>query len=226
VVGLVVKDEVSIGDLLTVATILLSLATLALSLRKDRLRSRRDYADAVRQAGAITVAALDRLRELLLRFFEDIQLCITEADVRLTTTGDVIATRDALWRALVEHRAIASGRVTAENIESIYATLYRYDPRVRDLFLETLRRMKSIDRRIYGDLLTETQTDVLGFQLVDPPFESAQLGNCLRASTHDLGLRCNAELEAAMLPYRSSILSLITSTDVAIYNRTTKGSTA
>lgn len=95
-VDFVLVPEVKLGDLLTVASVLVGSLSLTYAILKDRSLRRREYADRIRKAAADTLVALDRWFEIASRYFRDAQPLLTEADMQLVATQDVTQARDAL----------------------------------------------------------------------------------------------------------------------------------
>src|SRR5438034_11513938 len=87
-----------LGVLVTFLGVLATLAGLVYNWRKDQLLKRKDHADKVRRAAALIIARLERWRELSIRFYEDIQPALTDADAILTKDSNIIVTRDFLWK--------------------------------------------------------------------------------------------------------------------------------
>jgi hypothetical protein len=221
-VGFVLKPEVSIGDLLTIISIVISIIALLVAWSKDRELKRTEYADKIRQAAALVTAKLERWRELSLCFFDDIQPLITEADVALVKGQGVVNVRDSFWHELAHIRTTLLQRIIDEQIQIAYADLYGYDPRIRVLFSEAIRRLKLIDQSVYEQTLYLTQADVLGLQSAPQPFNSAQLGNALRNTCYYLAITCDRLFGESIAPFNKEMLKLIEAKDHQIVERNVK----
>lgn len=213
--SLTFKAEISIGNILTTVTILVSMITLVRSWRKDIQLKRKKYADRIRRAAGLIIAKLERWRELSLSFFADIQPLITDADVKLTETQDLIAVRDSFWRDVIATRSKVLRDILSEQIEITYSDLYGYDPRVQELFTEAINRIKSIDEDIYSQVMMVTQDDI--FNLEDKsPYHSAQLGNLLRETIGNLANKQRHLIEDIISLYRQQMIKLIMASDEEI----------
>jgi len=213
------EPGISVGNLLTTISVIVAIASLLVIWKKDRQLRKREYADRIRHAAARTATALDRLRILALRFYEDIQPLLTDADVLLTKDTDPISTRDFLWRNLVAARATSSQRISDEKVEIEYVDLYGYDPRIQPSFTSVVRRLKTADQNSYDQLLQLTQQDILRMESVRPPYESAQLGNALRATCSKVVAELERKLEGILVPFRQEMIDLISASDDSIVGK-------
>jgi hypothetical protein len=205
-------QSLSIGTLLTV---LATTSGLLYNWRKDQQLKRKEYADKVRRAAGLTIAKLDRWKELAVRLFEDIQPALTESDGMLIKGHDVIATRDYVWKELVAARARSSQRILDEQIEIAYADLYGYDPRIQELFVAVVARLKRVDADCYELLLSQTQADVLSFEGY-AEIRSANLGNALRTSAGLVARECHRLMENLIDAFRIEATKLIQASDYEI----------
>jgi len=217
--GFVLKPEISIGDVLTTLSVIVSVIALIVAWSKDRLLKRREYADKIRRAAGMIIAKLERWRELSLSFFDEIQPIITDADVMLTEEQNLIATRDILWRNVIAARAAALRRILDEEIEVAYADLYGYDPKIQNLFVEAVNRLRLVDKEMYALLMMLTQKDVLGLESSRKPYYSAQLGNLLRETSGKLASEHRRLMDKIVMPFQEEMVKLIKATDNEIVSR-------
>src|ERR1035438_5975813 len=188
------------ATIITAASVIIAATGLLFTMRQANLLRRKEYADRIRKSASETSAALDRWKTLCLRMYEDIQPLLTDADMELVETGDLVITRDHLWRSLVGVRAKATERITAEKIETAYASLYGYDARIYGLFTAVTESIRAIDEDAYANLLAETQDDVVHMKSENNIFKSAALGNLLRQTCAELKSALSHSLEIAIKP--------------------------
>lgn len=146
---MVLNGEMSIGNLLTVFSVLVSLAALTYGWRKDHELRRMEYANRVRRASGNVMAKLERWPALTLQFFDDVQALLVEVEHLSGQDGAEDEARHVLHRGLYEQRSETSQRIAAEDIETAYVDLYGYDPRIQALYTRTLRRIKALDKRAF-----------------------------------------------------------------------------
>ena len=207
------------ATIIAAVSVIIAAAGLLFTMRQANLLRRKEYADRIRKAASETSAALDRWKTLCLRMYEDVQPLLTDADMELVKTGKRVTTRDQLWRALDEARAKATERITAEKIETAYASLYGYDAQIHRLFAAVSKSIRAIDENAYGDLLKETQHYVMHMESKDGTFKSAALGNLLRETCADLQSGLSHSLDVAITPCADWLLSIIEAADIEIVNK-------
>lgn len=206
--------EVTIGNVLTVLSVLVSAAALAYGWRKDRELQRREYADRVRRAAAVVTAKLGRWPTIALQFVDAVQPLALEVD-RLVTLGepDERARLDLL-RAIYEQRAVVNRRLNDEDIESAYVELYGYDPQVHELFRVAVARLKLIDTRAFARIhaLARGDADVRAGQGEGKQTLQEQLASLAQEYERDTDKVVDA--------FRSEMLTLIWASDAQILQRT------
>lgn len=221
--GFNLKSEISIGDILTIASIIISIVALLVSWNKDRQLKKKEYADKIRHTASVIIAKIERWTELSQRFFDDIQPLITDTDVLVSKEKDITSARDFLWRGLVAKHAEFLTRIVDEKIEISYVDLYGYDPKVQTLFSITTQQLKAIDDTIHIAVLNMTQNNVLRLNkdTKSPPI-SAQLGNELRKTCHALSLESKLLMNEVVKVFRDEMLKIIVANDTDIYNKKIK----
>ncbi len=210
---------VSLGTLITAASVLIGAASLVWTWLKDRRLREREYADRIRRAAITALVGLERWRELALGLYDDIQPLLTDADGMLVEKQDIVQTRDMLWRALLAARRDASRQFTFEHLESTYQDLYVHDPSFHARFAEALDQLKTRDRAAFTRLQLETQRVIVEMHGSARPFDSADLGNRLRSAVRDVAAALSDETATAVLPFRHAVLGLIRLSDREIIRR-------
>jgi hypothetical protein len=216
---LTINPEISFGDLLAIISLGVSAIALLLSWQKDRNLRRKEYADRIRHSAGAVTAKLQRWKDLSLRYYEDIQPLITEADRMLVKQRAVLDIRDLFWQGMVNARTVASQRIMDEQIEIAYTDMYGFDPRIQALFSEVVNRLRIIDKSIYTQALYSTQANIVHFRSAPGPHVSAQLGNELRDSCYNLAEKCKALMNDAIDPFTIEMIKLIQESDQRIVER-------
>ena len=216
---------ITVGDILTALAVLVSAAGLFVAWTKDRALRRKEYADRIRHAAAITVAKLERREQLSLRFFEDLQPLITDADVELMDSQDIIKVRDSFWRGVVATHAAMTQRILDEQIEIAYAHLYGYDPHIYDLFSAAVEQLRLVNDLMLSEVLQTTQDAILSLESQEK-YTSAMLGNLLRATCSRIKLESYARMRMILDPFRKEVLKVIQAGDADIQKRNIQVGTA
>lgn len=205
--------KISMGDILTSVSILVSLFSLMSSFSKDRDLRRKEQADIVRNAAGRTIAKLDRWKEITLSLFEEIQPLFVETTEILSKDYDILVARDFLWKRLNEERIEILKKILGENIETAYVDLYGYHPHVRDLFEETLNQLKADTETLFEKLLNETQDDILFFSDKKDAYQNADLGNRLRYSAGIIREEYHKVLKDRLRPLDEFLNDLVSKSD-------------
>ncbi len=212
-VDFIIDKTISVGHIATASSVIVSTAAIAGSWYKDRQLRRKEYADRVRRTAGMVVAKLERWKELNLRFFDDIEPVITDADIMLIEKRAVIPVRDFLWRELVKVHTECSMRILQEQIEIAYADLYGYDPRVQELFTNAILALKQTDLMTSRYLLDALQRDVLMFQDKEIEVESAQLGNQLRGTAGNAACISDRAISYVLSVFRAEMSKILGASD-------------
>lgn len=196
-----------------------SVAGILVSWARDRQMRRKEYADRIRQAAAMTVAKVERWQQIFLAFFQEVQKEVTQADVGIVKRTSAVDVRDAFWLGVVDAYGRSNERLLAEEIEIAYASLYGYDPRIHALFGEAIRRLRLVGNLCYVSFLDETQSLIISLGGQESTLASADLGNALRDVVNDKRMLAQESMQSVIEPFRDEVLKLIRASDAAIFGR-------
>jgi hypothetical protein len=121
--GFELKKEVSVGDVLTSVSIVLSITALLFSWSQSRALERREQANQIRNAAAQTIAKFERWEEISTSIFDEIQPSLIEASEQLSkrnTNSDVTQSRDYLYKEIRVASSETQRRLREEQIETAY----------------------------------------------------------------------------------------------------------
>lgn len=224
-----IEPTIKVGDLLTSVSILLTLVGLLIAWSHERQSQNRVQADKSRQAAAVTLAKLERLRELSLWYYEEVKPLFVQASEELAKNkGGVITTRDALWRQLDEARGRAIDKIHEEKIEQSYVELYGYYPQAYDIITAAINKLKDRDEALFLEFQEKTQGDIFAFANegrteLKPGYQSADLGNRLRGTSSSYKEKLKAEIDQILEEPRNFVLSIVQAPDDEILRRAADG---
>jgi len=218
-----INPEITVGNILTIGTLLISVIALLIAWRKDQKMRQKEYAAPIRRATGVIAVKLERWQEISISFFNEIQPFITDADVSLASKQDVVTVRDKLWRDLVTARSKYTQQILNENIETSYAELHGYDPRIQELYVAAVSRLRAIDQVMFNLVLELTQNDI---QISQEPYQSAKLGNSLRETCVSLMSIGSALMDMVIKPFQKEMEKVIKASDGEIMSRKIKLSTS
>jgi hypothetical protein len=209
--------SVDVGNILTVATILVSVTVVLMSLAKDRRIREREIADKVRGAAARTLAKLERWQELSISYYENVRPGFEETSRMLATEFDVEQARDFLWKNLETARVDSLQRLRDEDIETAYVDLYAFSVSAYDRFRVTIGKLRSVDEQFHRQLRIKAQDDVLFWKGVDPAFyDPAALGNALRSTSSHLKSELDQSMTSEITPLREALTQIIAMDDRSV----------
>jgi hypothetical protein len=198
--------------------VIISAFSLLISLTKDRSLKRKQYSDEIRNAASVTNAKLSRWPQISQSLFDELQLDITEADIKLVDTGDVIKTRDMFWKAVNERYAKVLDRIMDEEIEIAYSSLYGYDPNIYILFSQAVIRLRKLNELTLETVLSNTQYVIMKMEkeLGLDKYHSAQLGNELRFECSNIRMALSEQSDRILEAFRNQIQHIVSASDVDI----------
>lgn len=214
-----IKPEITVGDILTLVTILITLYTLYSAWMQSKRLREKELATNIRNACANVLGKLERWRELNVALFENAQPLYVETSEMLEKNQNVIKTRDYLWKNLNATRNAIRHTVLEEKLESSYTDLYGYSPQLVDSFITVLSELKEVEKAVFSDFLEKTQQNVMDYQNKLGQYTSAMLGNELR----ELAAQCSETFEqnanTAIEPLKQKLTELLREPDQNIINR-------
>ncbi len=173
--------KISLGNLLTFLSIVISAAGLGWTWQKDINSRQREQATEVRKAAAATLAKLERVNQLTELLFDDLQPIIIDTTDQLAERRDAPIARDFFWKSVTAARLLHRKRFMDEQIESAYVGLYSYMQDARAMFRDAIGRLRSAEDRSIDAILQKCQDSILSY---GPDrlhsYQPAQLGNELR----------------------------------------------
>jgi hypothetical protein len=206
--------DISFGNFLTLATIILSVATFYISWNKEREFSRRSQADQVRIAAAASVSKIERWREISFSFFDEVQSTFVEASeivVRDPSKFSIIEARDFLWKEISRARIATKRYIVNENIENAYSSLIAYYPASRAYFREVIDSLNAAEAAMFEKFLAMSQSVSLSFDGKKEGYQTAQMGNALRWSANDIKRAFEADVDpiiAKAVAYLSKVIDM------------------
>ena len=176
------EKKINFGNILTILTFLVSTVTFAITWDRDIQLQRRDQANEIRRAAALTLAKVERWEDISLSFYQNAQPFYVETSELLIKNRDTVQSRDYLWRELNKTRNETQQRILEEDLQTAYVALFSYHPAVKTLFEDTISRLESSEEKAFENLLLNTQVDILSISNngEESELQSAALGNSLR----------------------------------------------
>jgi hypothetical protein len=219
-----IERKISVGDLLTATTILISLVSVLFSWNADRKLRQTTEANDIRLAAANMQVDLYRWQQLALSIFAEAQPIYVEASETATSgAGDVPArlarARDLVWKRLNAQRTLIQRKIIDERIEGGYTRLFSYYPAARDLHLDTLTRLEHEEKEMFQKLLVTTERAVLDLHDHPTPLRTSDVGNALREKSAALEKEFESRLGSAASPADRYLVDKIRASNDTLLDR-------
>jgi hypothetical protein len=210
------EKKVSIGHVITVVSVIVSVTGLLVSWSQSRQLQTREQADRVRVAAGQTLAALERRREIVLSLFQELQPVFVKASEDFASSFDRVSVRDLLWREANAAWTAVERRLLEDDLQEAYVALYGYHPALRDLVRASIREMRTRESRAVDEFVVQLQDAMLRFETDRNTYQTAHLGNVLRAvAAHYRQCIATAE-EQSVAPLEEFLTALVLAPDEEI----------
>jgi len=206
------------GDILTSLTVVLSVITLVLSLAKDRDARGSEQANKVRGAAASAIVKLDRWQNVQLSLYQELQPSFVETSEALLKKYDVVAARDSFWRQVNQVRTKIARQVLEEQLGTAYVDILSHFPAARTRFVEAFAKLAIVEDDVTNSFLAGSEQAILSLRGKQASYQTADLGNALRAQAAANATELRKQAEAVIAPVRIYLLSVIALPDNKIVN--------
>jgi hypothetical protein len=216
------ERKVSVGDLLTICSLLISASLVVGAWAIDRGLRQKDEANKVRAAAAATLVKLDRWEELSLSIFNKVDPAFvnTKENLEKDSKGKLNqdAARHELWKAILQAEVDVQQKILDDHVETGYVGLYTYDPSARAGFDNVLLTLSNNQFHMYASLLTRTEA-LVKQAVKEKEFDPDDLYN-------KLDIECSASIKQdywksiddTLEPVRSALIALIHKGDDDLLN--------
>lgn len=214
-----VTSEITLGDALTIITIVGAVVGFVYSLYKDRQAKRRIFAQEIRNSASLVSAKVERLARYHVQTYDAVQELFVDADAAIVAGEDANSVRDHLWKSLVQQQTRLQREIHSEGIEVAYAGLSGYDPNIQALFTKTLNYISRQGEFAFEELLAQTQHIVLEVGSSESGVTPAFTGNLLRQCAAQIERSLIEKLNVGLDNFRSAISDLISASDRELFER-------
>lgn len=149
--------RVTIGELITVFSILFSALSVLNSWREEQKLQRLEHATRSRIEIAKTLNKVNQVIQIQLSFYELIEEDIVEASRIAIVDNEPIRARDHIWEKCFKHRADILNLIAQNDWEIAYTNLLTYGISADSLYLKSVKRLKSVQDNQYKLILDALQ---------------------------------------------------------------------
>jgi hypothetical protein len=213
------ERNVSVGDILTSVSILLAAFGLLWQLSKDHDLDSQKQANEIRSAAARTLASIERWRFISALIFEEIQPIFVETSEKVKTEGDVQLARDYLYKTLRTEYAKVQNKLSDEKSETAYVELFKFHPSMRTFFSSMFCALQEDQKKMFDELLSNTEIVVLDANPNTVRNNSAILGNALRGNAVKIKKEYLSKTNAVIQPMQNFLAEIILRRDAELLDR-------
>jgi hypothetical protein len=152
---------ISVGNLLTSASIVVSAVALVYQLSKDRSVRQRQQANEIRAAAANTLASLERWRLLSQSFFDEIHPGLIETSISAAKGDDESTIRDVLTASAHATRLRILHRQFDDKNETTYTQMYQFHPSIKPFIEDVIQRFSDAERASFFAFLDSAQSAII-----------------------------------------------------------------
>lgn len=213
------RRAISIGDILTICSVLITAAALLYTWNKDQKLRKQEYADRIRHSAGTAIAKLERRRERAHNFYSDILPLFVDSADMFDKNRRFRDTYNFMYRGIVLAHAVSTSKIIDEQIEIAYVDFYSYDPTIKDLVATAVCQLKSADElnlQEFFDKAAELLADSANSPN-DP--QKADLNNNLRQACLNSDRILQEKMTSILNPLRASIIKFVGSTNDDIVDK-------
>lgn len=178
---------ISLKEILTFLSIIISIVALLYSWRKDRQLKIKSKTDEIRSHASYTLEGIERWKEISNSIFYKCDVVFVETSELIKTSKsvpfeEIEKARDFLWKNLMRIIADNKDNIHKEKIKTAYFKLFTYFPEIEKVFQLTLSELESAEEKMIEEfVVVKTQNAIMNINdLIHQKYYSSDLGNELR----------------------------------------------
>ena len=209
---IVLKTQVSAGEVLSAVSVLLLLVGLLALWRYDHSLKERQHADRIRHSAAALGAKVERWPDLEDRYFEDLEALLVDVSEKVEQTHSTEPANRILYKGLAEAKGRSSQRWLDEQWEQPVAKLIVDVPEMQPVLRQASSSLKYTEEKMYGDLSLSLQA-ALRDESVLKLKQSPEIGNVLRTKAVEKRSEFLTRVRDISEPLRQELKMVLDMTD-------------
>lgn len=177
-----------------------------------------DQGNRIRSATASAIVKLDRWQGVQLSLYQELQPSFVESSESLARKYDVVVVRDKFWRVVNGERIRISHQILEEQLGTAYLDILSHFPAARAQYVEAFSKLATVEEQVSNDFLGESEHAILNLKGKQATYQTAVLGNELRAQAHKSASELKNKSEEVIAPVRNYLLKVIELPDEKIIN--------
>lgn len=216
---------ISLKEILTFLSIVVSIIALFYSWRKDRQIKIKTKADEIRGHASSILEGIERWKEISKSIFYKSDFIFVETSELIKNSNtvpfeEIEKARDYLWKNLMLIIAENMENVHKEKIATCYFKLFTYYPEIENIFQLTLSKLIKAEKEMIEEFVAyKTQNAVMNInELIHDKYYSAILGNELRNVRNKCLIKYTDTLEKTSLQIKVHMTDLMKRSDNDLMN--------
>jgi hypothetical protein len=206
--------KVSVGDLLTSFSVLLSAAGLIIAWSNDQELQRRQQADQIRNAASLVLSQLERWQEISLYALDSYE----ETTIKIShyfhdsheSRADI---RDNAWDEIEKAALNTETREFDEQLEGAYVSLYAFNVSLKPMVEQALSDVRDHQAHMFNDFEAASEAIISSANVNAASADAAVVRNPMRAEIAGLRLRHSAILESDLKPLGNTLAKVVNAPD-------------
>lgn len=210
------KSEISVGELLTALSIIISLIGVLITWNKNQQIAISNEATRMRELSIQAFSNVQQWQEEEQLFFNQVDVLIKQVSRTYTETNDRILTRDMFWEGVTQLRNDLDTKIISKDLKTFHFQLLNKGIDQDSVFITTIALLEKLVQFNFEAYLKETELAILLKEINDPR-ESAILGNYLRNVNDKYRDKTKEIFREETLTLKKQLRAIITKPDRALF---------
>lgn len=214
------NTEVTIGNLITCISVLVSIIAICYAWIKERKLKIRTNANLIRNAAAKTLKGVERWKELTLSISYKCESYFVEtsemlSEKKIIEESELERARDFLWKRLMSIIEDNKNQILIGDLRNYYFDMFKYAPDIRQHYDTAVFNLEKAENEMIIDFIEiNTQQTILNVNThIQEEYYSAILGNQLRFVRNDCMDKYREALESSIKEIKEILIEIIKEPD-------------
>jgi len=210
------KREISVGELLTAISIIISLIGVLYTWNKNQNIAISNEATRMRELSIQAFSNIQQWQDEEYLFFNQVDVLIKQVSRTYAESNDRILTRDMFWEGVIQLRNELDSKIISKDLKTFHFQLLNKGIDQDSVFITTVALLEKLVQFNFEAYLKETESTIL-LKEIDDPGESAILGNYLRKVNDKYRDKTTGIFREETLNLKRQLRSIITKKDRELF---------
>ena len=206
--------KITVGDLLTSLSVILSAAGLIIAWSSDQELQMKQQASQIRDSASVVLSKMERWQEISLYALDSFQESTINISHNFQDRHKSLADiRDIAFDEIARTALLTEKKDFDEQLESAYVSLYGHDPTLKALVELSISKMRDDQTQMFSDLEEEAQDVIRGADRRAAFAEPATVGDQMRQNIEEIRVRYKYTLAKELAVTRDKLANIVKSSD-------------